>query len=92
MPAFAFSVSTIVSSSSRSQPPSIRPRTCSLYASRSSSKVMLRNAGLLTSGEIDRIRLVGPIEPATKRGRSGVRAVHSSAAARASRAPSTFSS
>ena len=38
----------------------------------------VRNAGLLTSGEIDRMRLVGPIEPATKRGRSGVRAVHSS--------------
>ena len=28
--AFAFSVSKIVSSSSRSQPPSIRPRACSL--------------------------------------------------------------
>ena len=39
---------------------------------------MLRNAGLLTSGEIDSVRLVGPIEPATNRGRSGVRAVHSS--------------
>ena len=33
---------------------------------------MPRNAGLLTSGEIDSVRLVGPIEPATKRGRSGV--------------------
>ena len=53
---------------------------------------MARNAGLLTSGEIDSVRLVGPIEPATKRGRSGVFAVHSSAAARASRAASTFSS
>jgi hypothetical protein len=71
-------------------PPSIRPRACSLKASRSWSKVMLRKAGLLTSGEIDRMRLVGPIEPATNRGRSGVRAVHSSAAARASFAPSTF--
>ena len=38
---------------------------------RSSSKVIARNAGLLTSGEIDSVRLVGPIEPATKRGRSG---------------------
>ena len=30
IPAFALSVSTIVSSSSRSEPPSISPRTCSL--------------------------------------------------------------
>ena len=51
--------------------------------------VILRNAGLLTSGEIDSVRLVGPIEPATKRGWAGVLAVHSSAAARASRAPSS---
>ena len=42
-----------------------------MNASVSASNVMLRNAGLLTSGEIDRIRLVGPIEPATKRGRDG---------------------
>ena len=34
-----------------------------------------RNAGLLTSGEIESVRLVGPIAPATKRGRSGVCAV-----------------
>ena len=54
---------------------------------RSSSKVMARNAGLLTSGEIDSVRLVGPIEPATKRGRSGVFFVHSSATALAIRAP-----
>jgi hypothetical protein len=47
---------------------------------------------LFTSGEIDRILLVGPIEPATKRGRSGVRAVYSSAAARASFAAARFSS
>ena len=39
---------------------------------RSSSKVIARKAGLLTSGEIDSVRLVGPIEPATNRGRSGV--------------------
>ena len=92
MPALAFSVSTIVSSRSRSHPPSMRPRACSLYASRSSSNVIARNAGLLTSGEIDRIRLVGPIDPAANRGRSGVRAVHSSHAAFASLAPSTLSS
>jgi hypothetical protein len=92
MPALAFSVSTIVSSSSRSQPPSIRPRVCVSKAEHRSSKVMLRAAGLFTSGEIDNSLLVGPIEPATNRGRSGVRAVNSSAAARASRAAATFSS
>ena len=53
---------------------------------------MARNAGSFTSGEIDSVRFVGPIEPATKRGRSGVFVVHSSHAARASRAPSKFSS
>src|SRR5207302_999560 len=68
MAALALSVSTMVSSSSRSQPPSIRPRACSLYAAHKSSNVMLRYDGLLTSGEIDRIRVVGPIDPATKRG------------------------
>ena len=36
--------------------------------------------------------LVGPIDPATNLGRSGVRAVHSSAASRASRAPARFNS
>jgi hypothetical protein len=92
MAALAFSVSTIVSTSKRSQPPSIRPRACSLYASHSSSNVMLRNDGLFTSGEIDKIFVVGPIEPATKRGLSGVFFVHSSAACRARRAPATFSS
>ncbi|HTI33779.1 MAG TPA: homocysteine S-methyltransferase family protein, partial [Miltoncostaea sp.] len=51
-----------------------------------------RFATLITSGEIDSVRLVGPIAPATKRGLSGVRAVHSSAASRARRAPSTFRS
>ncbi len=92
MAAFAFSVSTIVSSSSRSQPPSTRPRACSLKASFNSSNVMLRKAGSFTSGEIDRMRLVGPIEPATNRGRCGSRAVNSSHAARASFAPSRLMS
>ena len=40
----------------------------------------LRKPGLLTSGEIDAERLVGPIAPATKRGRSGVSASTSRAA------------
>ena len=92
IPALTFRVSTIVSKSRRSEPPSMRPRICVLNASRSSSKVMLRNAGLFTSGEMERIRLVGPIDPATNRGRSGVFAVYSSAACRARRAAATFSS
>jgi len=92
MAAFALSVSKMVSSSSRSQPPSTSPRTCSSYASRSASNVMVRNAGSFTSGEMDSVRLVGPIEPATRRGRSGVFVVHSAAAALASFVASTFSS
>jgi hypothetical protein len=88
--ALALSVSVIVSTSSRSAPPSIRPRTCSAYASRISSKVTSRWAGSVTLGEIDSVRLVGPIAPATKRGRSGVRSVQASAARRASAAASRF--
>jgi hypothetical protein len=53
---------------------------------------MLRNAGSSTFGEIDKVRFIGPIEPATRRGRSPTRAFHSSTAARARRAPATFSS
>ena len=68
------------------------PRTCSSYAARSSSNVMARNDGLLTSGEMDNVRFVGPIAPATNRGLSGVFAVHAAAAALASRAASAFNS
>ena len=80
--ALALRVSKIVSTSSRSTPPSTRPWASSRYAATSSSKVTLRAPGSLTSGEIEAVRLVGPIEPATYRGLSGVLA--SSAAARAS--------
>ena len=66
-----------------SLPPSIKAKVDSIYASFSSSKVTLRKAGSLTSGEIEQVRLVGPKTPATKRGRSGVFLVYSSAAARA---------
>ena len=38
------------------------------YASTNSSKVTARNPGSLTSGDILAVRLVGPIDPATKRG------------------------
>ena len=92
MAAFALRVSTIVSSNNRSHPPSMSPRTCSLNATHSPSNVMFLAAGLFTSGEIDRMRLVGPIEPATKRGLSGVRWVYSCAAERAIFAASRFSS
>ena len=88
--ALAFRVSKIVSMSSASQPPSIRPRTCSAYAARSWSNVMARNDGSFTSGESESVRLVGPIDPATRRRRCGVRAVKASAASRASRAAATF--
>jgi len=47
---------------------------------------------LLGSGEIDAVRLVGPMAPATQRGREGSFAVTMSAASRASRAPCRFSS
>ena len=86
--ALALSVSKIVSTSSRSAPPSTRPDACSVYASTSPSKVMLRNPGSLTSGEIDAVRLVGPSPPATNRGRSGSDSVTASAASRASLADS----
>ena len=69
--ALALSVSKIVSTSSRSAPPSTRPAACSAYAATSSSKLVLRKPGSLTSGEIDAVRLVGPSPPATKRGRDG---------------------
>ncbi len=63
-----------------------------MYASHSASNVIARKAGLFTSGEIDSVVLVGPIEPATKRGRAGVFAVHSAHACFASFDPSRFSS
>ena len=90
--AFALSVSICVSTSSRWHPPSINPRAWSLNACFIASNVIARKAGLFTSGEIDRVLVVGPIEPATKRGRSGVLRVHSSATRRASRAASRFNS
>jgi len=70
--ALAFSVSNTVSISRMSAPPSISARAASLYATTSSSKVMARKPASLTSGEIEAVRLVGPIEPATKRGFPGV--------------------
>ena len=87
MAALALSVSNMVSMSSASTPPSIMASTCSRYASASSSNVSSRAAGLLTSGLIEQVLLVGPIEPATNLGCPP--AEYSSAALRAMRAPSS---
>ena len=66
--AFISSRSWLVSSSSRSTPPSISAADCSSYRSASSSNVIFESAG-----SDDEISIpVGPSEPATKRGRSGV--------------------
>ncbi len=89
--ALALRVSNTVSSSRMSTPPSSSPLACSPYASRNSSKLMARKPGLLTSGEIDAVRLVGPMAPATKRGRPSSRAA-TAAASLARRAPVTLSS
>ncbi len=89
--ALALSVSKIVSRRSRSAPPRTWPSAASRYAAASSPKLTLRAAGSFTSGEIEPVRLVGPREPATKRGRPSA-ASASSAAARASRAPASLSS
>ena len=52
-----------------------RPRLLAIGRDRPASKVTLRAPGSFTSGEIESVRLVGPMEPATKRGLSGVFAV-----------------
>ena len=90
--AFALSVSKMVSTRIRSAPPSMRPRAPSVYVATSSSNVTFRKPGSFTSGESDALRLVGPRTPATKRGASGTRRSHSSAASRASRAAAWLSS
>jgi hypothetical protein len=88
--ALVLSVSICVSTSSRSAPPSSSPRACSAKASHSSRQPIARLPGSFTSGEIESVRVVGPIAPATKRGLSGVRAVHASATRRQMRAPARF--
>lgn len=49
-----------------------------------------RKAGLFTSGLMEQVLFVGPTEPATKRGLSGVREVNSSATLRARRTAARF--
>ena len=78
--AFAFRVSKIVSMSSRSTPPSRSAAICSSYASRTWSKRDGAIGGVVDRGESESVTFSGPTEPATKRGLSGVLAVHSSAA------------
>ena len=75
--ALRLSVSCVVSKRSRSTPPCSSPSTCSVYACRNWAKV--------TPPVTDRVLVVGPSEPATKRGLSGVAyaraAAHASSAA-----------
>ena len=87
--AFAFRVSKIVSTRRRSTPPSASAAICSAYVCLTSSNVTDRKAASSTFGDTERDTFSGPSAPATNRGRSGVRFVHSSAAARASRAPAS---
>ncbi|CDA21322.1 unknown [Bacteroides sp. CAG:144] len=70
--ALALRVSKIVSMRSKSTPPSMSAVICSRYASARSSNVNARKAGLLTSGDMEQVLLVGPTEPATNRGLSGI--------------------
>ena len=90
--AFAFKVSKTVSTNNKSAPPSTKPRTCSWYAITNSSKVTARKPGSLTSGDKDKVRLVGPIEPATNLGLLGFFSVNSSATSLAILADSKFNS
>ena len=61
----------MVSMRMMSAPPASRPLACSPYAATSSIKVTFLNPGLVTDGEIESDRLVGPMAPATRRGREG---------------------
>ena len=83
--ALAFSVSKMVSSSSKSAPASVTAMICSEYAAWSVSKSMARLAGSSISGEREAVLLVGPMEAATNLGRSGVFAVILAASSRAIR-------
>ena len=81
--AFALRVSKIVSTKRISTPPSIKAAVCSLYAITTSSQVTALNPGSFTSGEIDAVLLVGPIEPATNLGLLGSLIVNSFATSQA---------
>ncbi len=83
--AFTSSMSWLVSIRSTSTPPSSSPRACSANAAISSSYVMAPSDGSLVDGR----KPLGPMLPATKRGRSGV--AYRSHARRASSAAARFS-
>ena len=72
MAALAFRVSKIVSIRNISTSQSARVSACSLYVATNSSNVTSLYAGFITSGEIDAVLFVGPIEAATNLGFSGV--------------------
>src|SRR5260370_34013625 len=55
-----------------------------------SSKETARKPGSLTTGDTDKVLLVGPSAPATKRGLAGARTVAASAQARVSLAAATL--
>ena len=76
----ATNVSKMVSTNRISTPPSIKALACSLNAAATLSNVTARNPGSFTSGERERVLFVGPIDPATNLGFSGVFKVNSSAA------------
>ena len=63
--ALRLSVSKVVSGNRMSTPPSINVSVCSRYTATRSSNVTARKPGSFTSGEIEAVRLVGPIAPAT---------------------------
>ncbi len=86
--ALALSVSKIVSTSSKSTPPSSKPFTCSRYEAFTSSNETARYPGSFTSGDNDKVLFIGPMAPATKRGLSGFFAVNSSATSTANLAAS----
>ena len=73
MAAFTSRISCEVSIRSRSTPPAINPAACSRKTSISSSTLTLESSGSFIEGSLPE----GPIDPATKRGCSGV--VNSSA-------------
>ena len=87
--ALALRVSKMVSTRMTSTPPSRSASICSQYWWRSWSKVTARKPGSLTSGEIEAVTDMGPIEPATKP-RWPVAAATSSTASRATRAAARF--
>jgi hypothetical protein len=70
--ALALRVSKMVSTRSASTPPSSSAFTCCEYAVTTWSHDTARKSGRFTSGDNDKVRLSGPMAPATKQRRPGV--------------------